>query len=149
MEDEDEVVPDVEEEESVLEVQPQLTDEQACVMKIAELKDALGLHNLSKSGRKPQILEGISSALHNNAPMITNQTPKQTANMARSIFSSNANWSLLKPDNEVIGQDDLQNDTDGHQCCPPVAGLPENEDNNLGTKKRNYKEEFDRPPFVQ
>ena len=55
---------------------------------------------------------------------------------------------MLEPEDEVVGEDDLQ-DTDGNQFCPPIAGLPANEDTTQRAPKKNYKEEFDRPPFLQ
>ena len=48
----------------------------------------------------------------------------------------------------MIGEDDFQ-DTDGNQFLPPIDGLPENEDTTQRAPKKNYKEEFDIPPFVQ
>ena len=40
-------------------------------------------------------------------------------------------------------------DTDGHKFPPPIAGLTENEDTTQRSPKKNYKEEFDRPPFLK
>ena len=55
---------------------------------------------------------------------------------------------MLEPDYEVIGEDDLQ-DTDGHPFRTPIAGLSANEDTTQRAPKKNYREEFDWPPFVQ
>ena len=73
---------------------------------------------------------------------------EHTANMAGPKFASTDHWSMLEPDDEVIGEDDLQ-DTDGHQFRPSIAGLPSNEDTTQRAPKKNYKEDFDRLPFVQ
>ena len=142
------MVPVVSEEDDVPDVNTQLTEEQCGVMKVSKLKNALLLRNLSKNGRKQELLDRILVEVRSNTPLISNQTPKHTANMARPTFASTSHWSMLDPDDEVIGEDDLQ-DTDGHQFRPPISGLSENEDTTQIAPKKNYKEEFDRPPFLQ
>ena len=103
----------VSEEDDVLDVNIQLIEEQCGVTKVAELKNASGLRNLSKNGRKQELLDRLLVTVRSNAPLIANQTPKHAANMAGPTFSSTAHWSMLKPDNEVIGEGNLQ-DTNGH-----------------------------------
>ena len=46
------MVPVVSEEDSVPDLNTQLTEEQCGAMKVAKLKNSLGLRNLSKNGRK-------------------------------------------------------------------------------------------------
>ena len=72
-------------------------------MKVAESKNELGLRNLSKYGRKHEILDRLLVEVSSNAPLISNQTPKHAANMAGTTFASTAHWSMLEPDDEVIG----------------------------------------------
>ena len=78
-------------------------------------------------------------AVRSNAPHIANQTPEHAENMAGPTFASTAHWSMLEPDDEVIGEDDLQ-DTDGNQFRPPISGLPANEDTTQRAPKKNKKE---------
>ena len=115
-------------------------------MKVAELKNALGLRHLSKNGRKQELLDRLLVAVCINDTIIANQNPEHAANMAGPTFASNAHWSMLETDNEVIGEDELQ-DTDGHQFSPSIAGLPSNEDTTQRAPKKNYKEDFDRLPL--
>ena len=125
-----------------------MTEEQCGTMKVAKLNNALELRNLSKNGRKQELFDCLLVAVRNNDPLIENETPKHAENMAGLTLASTAHWSMLEPDYEVIGEDDLQ-DTDGHQLRPPIAGLPANEDTTQIAPKKNYKEDFDRPTFVQ
>ena len=142
------MVPVVSEEDSVPDLNTQLTEEQCNAMKVAELKNALGLRNLSKNGRKQELLDRLLVSVRSNDTLIENQTPEHAANMTGPTFASTAHYSMLDPDDEVIGEDDLQY-TNGHQFCPPIAGLPANEETTQRSTKKNYKEEFHRPPFVK
>ena len=121
------MVPVISEEDTVPNLNAQLTEEQYDAMKVAELKNVLGLRNISENDSKQELLERLLVTVCSNAPLLTNQTAKHTANMARPTFASNAHWSMLELDDEVIGEDDLQ-DIDGHQFCPPIADLSANED---------------------
>ena len=141
IEDEDEVVPVVSEEDAIPNVNTQLTEEQCGAMKVAELKNALGLRNLSKNGRKQELLDRLLVAVRKNAPLVVNQTPEHTANMTGPAFASTDYWYMLDPDNKVIVEDELQ-DTYGYQFRPPLSGLPANEDTTQRAPKKNYKKEF-------
>ena len=123
-----------------------MTEEQCGEMKVAELKNALGLRNLSTNGRKQELLYRLLVAVRSNDPLIENQIPEHAANMAGKTFVSTAHWFMLEPDDEVIGEDDFQ-DIDGHQFRPPIAGLPANEDTTQRVPKKNYKKDFDRQPL--
>ena len=61
--------------------------------------------------------------------------------MAGPTLTSTPHWSTLEPDDEVIGEDDLQ-DTDGHQFRHPIAITPANDNTTQKAPKKNYKEEF-------
>ena len=102
IEDENEVVPFVSEEDVVPEVNTQLIEGQCGTMKVAELKNALVLRNLSKNGRKQELLDSILLVVSSNDPLIANQTHEHTANMAGPKFASTDHWSMLEPDDEVI-----------------------------------------------
>ena len=85
---------------------------------------------------KQDLLDRLLVAVLSNDPLIANQTPEHVENMAGPKFASTAHWSMLEPDDEVIGEDDLQ-DRDGHQFLPPISGLPANEDTNQRAPKKN------------
>ena len=72
-------------------------------MKVAELKNVLGLRNLSKNGRKQELLDRLIVAVRSNAPLIENKIPEHAANMAGPTFASTYPWYMLEPDDEVIG----------------------------------------------
>ena len=74
IEDENEVVPFVSEEDVVPEVNTQLIEGQCGTMKVAEFKNALGLHNLSNNGGKQELLDCLLVAVCSNAPIIANKT---------------------------------------------------------------------------
>ena len=90
IEDEDEVVPVVSEEDTVPYVHIQLIEEQYGAMKVVELKNVLGLRNLSKTGRKQELLDRLTVSVRSNAPLIENQTLEHAANMAGPTFVSTA-----------------------------------------------------------
>ena len=60
-----------------------------------------------------------------------------------------AHWELLTPDRDKSIYDELR-DKDGHKFSVPIASTDaRQEDHNAHTPKLNYKDKFDRPPFIQ
>jgi len=144
---EDEIIPTAIDPIQNQELEQSLTEDECRKMKVSELKEQLVLRNLSRNGRKADLLERLISAISNNMPLINNATPEQLANMAGDGFATTAHWELLDPGNYEVN--DSLIDTDGHQFYPPVAGRLRNESINMGPPKKNYNETFDREPFIQ
>ena len=124
-----------------------ITEEECRTMKVSELKEQLVLRNLSRNGRKADLLERLISAVRNNIPLISNATPEQLANMAGHGFAPTAYWQLLDPGDVEVN--DSLIDIDGHEFYPPIAGRLQNEAINAGPPKKNYNQTFDREPFIQ
>lgn len=123
------------------------TEEECRAMKVSELKDQLGLRNLSKNGREAELLQRLLIAIKINLSLIANANPEKLANMAGAGFAPTAHWELIEPGGEKVN--DSLVDTDGHVFYHPTADRLPNEAVNIGPVKKNYNEQFDRDPFVQ
>ena len=72
-------------------------------MKVAELKNVLGLRNLSKNGRKQELLDRLIVAVRSNAPLIENKIPEHAANMA-GLGLAGSNRGNLGPVPAPVGR---------------------------------------------
>ena len=80
---------------------------------------------------------------------VENIDPNVIANMSGSGFQTTLHWKMLTLYTNAVVQDNLT-DTDGFQLYTPIASVEAREDDpNIYSTKRNYKEEFERPPFIQ
>ena len=144
---EEEVIPTDNDPKEYEEQQAMPTEEECRAMKVSELRDQLALRNLSKNGRKAELLQRLLTAIKNNLPLIANANPEKLANMAGAGFAPTAHWELIDPGDEEVN--DSLVDTDGHVFYHPTADRHPNEAVNAGPVKKNYNEQFDRQPFVQ
>ena len=67
---EDEAVPVILEEDTVPAVSAQFIEDQCNAMKVVELKNELGLRNLTKNDRNQELLARIPVAVRSNASLV-------------------------------------------------------------------------------
>jgi hypothetical protein len=87
---EEEVIPKDNDPKDYEEQQVMPTEEECETLKVPELKDQLGLRNLSKNVRKAELLHCLLIAIKNNLPLIANANPEKLENMASAGFAPTA-----------------------------------------------------------
>jgi len=87
---EEEVIPKNNDPKEYEEQQAMPTEEECREMKVSELKDQVGLRNLSKNGWKAELLQCLLIAIKNNLPLIANANPEKLENMASAGFAPTA-----------------------------------------------------------
>ena len=81
--------------------------------------------------------------------VVDNIDPDVLCDMTGENFDPMAHWELLTPDWDELIYDELR-DRDGYNFYAPIAsGEARKEDHGAHAPKLNYKETFDRFPFIQ
>ena len=116
-----------------------LTDAIINVMKVKDLKNALGYKNLNKGGPKAVLVTRLNQAAYNRMTTVVEIDTDVIANMAGENFESSAHREILNLDGTSIIREEL-NDSDGYQFHTPIAsGAAREEDPTAHAKKHNYK----------
>ena len=123
------------------------TDDEIKKLKVNEmrkyLKEKFGLK--ASNMKQKELREKMMDAVKNKHPFITTLGSNVVDNMVNDdFFATGAYWKELNPLEEVLEDEDGLN-IDGEQFRAPTTG----EGETINVPKRNYGENFDRPPFIQ
>ena len=144
-EDGEDVGPDSPQEENT-EEEEQLTEDAVGKMKVSELREHLKKRGLAINGLKAVLVERLKEAVKNNVPLLKEGEGGRATdegNLAKDeCFPPGSHWELMEATGEEIEED---MNVGGIQFVGPTEQL---EEINLGQKKRNFTETFDRAPFI-
>ena len=133
--------------EMAVSVEPELTFALIDKMKVLDLRKHLEDRGMSKNGLKAVLVQRLKEAVQGNVPLLAARPDHEAANNAGNGFDGGAYWHLIEQGNEEIDESIME--VDGIRFREPTATEAEHVAQHPDRpKKRNYSEQFDRPPFV-
>ena len=98
-------------------------------------------------GRKQVLVDLFIDSVCNNVPLAQNQNEELLDNFAGVGFNEGTYWKYLNPEEHSGIINEASQNIDGLQFRSPT--VPEAESSSQDAPKRNYKQNFDCPPFIQ
>mgnify|MGYP003326642903 FL=1 len=116
-------------------------------MKVLELKAELKKRGVSIRGKKEELINRLKKAIEEKMPIVGEGNDKNELDYAGEGFPLGARWELEEAIDDVNKQDDDMI-IEGIRFREPTANERDDIDGTGYQKKKNFRIEIDRPPFV-